>query len=68
MMQLREDFQWCGVVEVRYRACFQVMREGDQFMLSVTLPICALGKMMAQADVSVFIDFPFQGLCGIGKE
>ena len=68
MMQLGEDFQWCGAVEALSSACVQAIREGDQFTLGVARQICALGQVSAQKSIGVCVDFHYQGLCGIGKE
>ena len=68
MAQLRIDFQGRRKVETFPRARVQAMRDGVQLALRVARQVRALGQVLAQQPVRVFIGAPLPRAVRIGKE
>ena len=68
MTQLRKDFQGCGKVETFPRARVQPMGDGVQLTLGVARQVRALGQVLAQQPVRVFIGAALPGAIRIGEE
>ena len=68
MAQLRIDFQGRGKVETFLRARVQPMGDGVQVPLGVARQVRALGQVLAQQPVRVFIGAALPGAIRIGKE
>ena len=68
MTQLRIDFQGRGEVQTLSRARIEAMRNGIQLALRVARQVGALGQVLAQQPVRVFIGAPLPGAVRIGKE
>ena len=66
--QLRVDFQGRSKVETFSRARVQPMGDGVQLTLSVARQVRALGQVLAQQPVRVFIGAALPGAVWVGKE
>ena len=62
------DFQGCGKVETFPRTRIQAMGDGVQLALRVARQVRALGQVLAQQPVRVFIGAALPGAIRIGKE
>ena len=68
MAQLRIDFQGRGKVETLPRARVQAMRDGVQLALRVARQVCALGQILTQQPIGVFMGTALPRAVRIGKE
>ena len=68
MAQLRIDFQGRGKVETFSRARVQPMGDGVQLALRVARQVRALGQVLAQQPVRVFVGAALPRAVRIGKE
>jgi len=68
MAQVRIDFQGRGEVQTFSRARVQAMRDGVQLVLSVARQVGALGQLLAQQPVRVFIGAALPRAVRISKE
>ena len=68
MTQVRIDFQGRGEVQALSRARSEAMRNGIQLALRVARPVGALGPVLAQQPVRVFIGPALPGAVRIGKD
>jgi len=68
MAQLRVGFQGCGNVETFSWARAQPMRDGVQLALRVARQVRALGQVLAQQAICVFIGAALPGAVRIGKK
>ena len=68
MAQVRIDFQGRGKVETFPRARVQPMGDGIQFTLGVARQVCALGQILTQQPIGVFIGTALPRAVRIVKE
>ena len=64
MTQLFEDLQWRGEVQALSWTPIDPMCNGVELALRVFRQIRALGHVLAQQPVGVFVRAALQGLCG----
>jgi hypothetical protein len=62
MVQLRIDFQGRGEVETCSWACVQAMGDDIRLALSGARQVGALGQVLAQPPIRVFVGAPGHGL------
>ena len=68
MAQVRRDFQGGGNVETLPRAHVHAIGDGVPLTLCVAQQVCALGQILAQQSIRVFVGAALPRAVGSGKE
>lgn len=68
MAQMRRDFQGGGNVETLPRAHVHAIGDGVPLTLCIARQVCALGQILAQQSIRVFVGAALPRAVGSGKE